>query len=509
MGKGLQNVVNQWVNVNNNHVVFPEDGEGNVQANSERNLPNLNTPNAFNSLQHQPLTSNGQSGHQTMNGNTRRDLSTRNGTLLKSGDRSFKDPYSFPRQTQQRMRGKLKKTNSQSDLLKERAAIRGKMSDDGSRGPVGAQKDLSGSGPMPRDKLSSATSISSDRSSQKLPVNTGQYVNEIAFANQHRSMQLAAQQSDQMKVKQKRKPLNQSLDQGAEGPRRSSLPENMRFNSLPSVSSSNEVSTASKKTSTSAKDSSNCDHCEKSNSRILRLEADLEYIRSSALNSEYVCQSCEKMATNLPMNSASSVTSGRSVKSNRSRQSKSSGRMIDSSVHSIGTRSRKSNRPTEISFFNENIALSESSQRLIDANSRHKRQLEHLSREMARWKNEMHLKLSKLAMMCQDLNGESAKRKEQVNVVNQDLSVVREERDTLSSELDILKARVILYEKQEAENIEIRRMLRENENETLAMADQAISERDAIIEDLTTRLQQSITLLDSERHPSQVKRVSN
>jgi len=109
----------------------------------------------------------------------------------------------------------------------------------------------------------------------------------------------------------------------------------------------------------------------------------------------------------------------------------------------------------------------------------------------------MHLKLSKLAMMCKDLNDESAKRKEQVDTARQDLGDATEERNSKSSELDILRARVALYEKQEAENVEIRRLLRENDNETLSMADQAISERDTIIEDLTARLEQSLDSLDS------------
>ncbi len=111
----------------------------------------------------------------------------------------------------------------------------------------------------------------------------------------------------------------------------------------------------------------------------------------------------------------------------------------------------------------------------------------------------MHLKLSKLAMMCKDLNDESAKRKEQVNSAKGDLELVREERNALTSKLDILNARVELYEKQEAENVEIRRVLRENDNETLSMADCAIKERDEIIDDLTTRLQQALTTLEEER----------
>lgn len=71
------------------------------------------------------------------------------------------------------------------------------------------------------------------------------------------------------------------------------------------------------------------------------------------------------------------------------------------------------------------------------------------------------------------------------------MAVVKGERDALSSELEILKARVAMYEKQEAENEEIRRLLRENQNETLDIADRAIHERDFIIEELTARLQEA------------------
>jgi chromosome segregation ATPase len=97
-------------------------------------------------------------------------------------------------------------------------------------------------------------------------------------------------------------------------------------------------------------------------------------------------------------------------------------------------------------------------------------------------------------MMCKDLNDESAKRKEQVDNVKTDLNDVKEERNAISSELEILRARVDLYEKQEAENVEIRRLLRENQDETLAMTDQAISERDGIISDLTAKLEQSMAM---------------
>jgi hypothetical protein len=111
----------------------------------------------------------------------------------------------------------------------------------------------------------------------------------------------------------------------------------------------------------------------------------------------------------------------------------------------------------------------------------------------------MHLKLSKLAMMCKDLNDESAKRKEQSDAAKNELNRVRSERNSKSSELDILRARVALYEKQELENTEVRKLLRENENDTLDMINADILQRDNLIQDLTTRLDEALTTLDEER----------
>ncbi len=508
MGKGLQNVVNQWVNVNNNHVVFPEDTEGVLQQGTGLVEDAEDPHNVYNSIRTQNVGFNAVStapGNRSMNGDSRNGgFTNANGSVQPLSVGSSYNDSSFPygagrnqipvRQSVQRTKAKLKKTNSQSDLLLERAALR--------RNVVDKRSNID------------SISISSEKSSQKLPLNTGQYVNEIAFANQHRSKQLAAQKSDpSSKDNTKRRGTSQlqsvSGDVSDVSSFRSSIPESMKLNAplgpLPSVSSANSLSersgTKSRTPSEAAKSLSACATCEENTTRLLALEADLEYLRSAALNSEHICQSCERRNNSLPMNSASSVTSGRSVKSNRSRHSKSSSRMMDSSAHSLGTKSRKS-RPIDTSYFNENVALAESSQRLMDVTSRHKSQIEMMSKEMARWKNEMHLKLSKLAMMCKDLNDESAKRKELVDIAKEDLSTVREERNSLASELDILRTRVALYEKQEAENVEIRRLLLENENETLTIADQAILQRDAIIEDLTTRLNKSMDLLDKRERDS-------
>jgi len=564
MGKGIQNVVNSWVNVNNNHVVFP--GEGDITENGTRTTSssseNQNSP--FNSVQHQHQHQQGfgvsrdmrvgggvarkrptmhDSAHSTAYSSTvgvSSSASTGRNALhhqaLSLNANTQKSP--LEKSTLTKTRGKLKRTNSHSDLLKEKAAnIRGlglgretsheyrRSISDGTSyvGSKPSARSLSDRRiPMPIDgtqsvrrmSMESMTSESSRSQTQKV-INTGQYVNENAFANRHRSMQLAAQQQETASKSKKQSPtriqtksappptapglsLPLVIERRLSGPniknQSSSVAAGNSANPPTPYAASINVTT--KQNNVAGAEVLNCSSCEESSRRILALEADLEYLRAVALNSEYLCVSCDRKSSHI--NSASSVTSGRSVKSNKSRHSKASGRNLDSN-HSLGTRttvSRKSRQPVDsISFSNENLALGEASRRLIDITARHKHQVEHLSREMGRSQNVMHLKLSKLSMMCEDFKDESAKRKEQVGNVKQDLDHVREERNEISSELEILRARVQLYEKQEAENAEIRWLLQDHQNETLAMADQAISERDTVIKDLTSKLEDAMVIL--------------
>jgi len=102
-------------------------------------------------------------------------------------------------------------------------------------------------------------------------------------------------------------------------------------------------------------------------------------------------------------------------------------------------------------------------------------------------------------MMCKDLNDESAKRKYESAEANRELGKVRGERDAMATELEILRARVNLYEKQEAENVEVRRLLRLYQNESINLAEDLILQRDTVIADLEARLQVLNSILDFER----------
>ena len=124
----------------------------------------------------------------------------------------------------------------------------------------------------------------------------------------------------------------------------------------------------------------------------------------------------------------------------------------------------------------------------------------------AKWHNEMNLKLSKLAMMVKDLNDDCAKRKEECRDATKELERVRKERNSLSVELEIQRARVEIYEKKELENSEVREHLRDHDNELLRMANEIVSSRDVLIADLTSRLEQTLDTLEFERQQQKMRR---
>ena len=124
----------------------------------------------------------------------------------------------------------------------------------------------------------------------------------------------------------------------------------------------------------------------------------------------------------------------------------------------------------------------------------------------ARWQNDMHLKLSKLSMMCKELNDESAKRKEDSTSLRSDLSRVRAERNALSSDMDTLCARLSLYEKEGIQNDSIHAALSDVESSALDRADDAIERRDSVIDELSSRLRSTVETLEIERHQQRQRR---
>jgi len=411
VGKGLQNVVNSWVNVNNNHVVFPEDGEEIQRGDFDRRP---STTSNFGAQVHLQGVGNDGRKRSIIAGQQHSS-----GTVNTSTTSTPEPPtYSYAPQSQIPMRltqqkGKIKRTNSHSDLLLEKAA--GRRISDASpmikprilhdrrasipsrstqRSTVRERQTSTSTSSIPESTASKTSSAGSG-----LPIKTGQYINENAFANQYRQLATAQQLKKTSPAPSEPPGTPQSSAGFWQAPPDSNT---AKFEVSSEVSSEASIAASTSKPKSFSPASkiypskpapandtstSSCNKCEEGERRILAIEIDLEFLRATALNNEYVCMSCDRRNNNLPVNSASSVASARSVRSSKSKQSKGSGRMLDqSSAHSsVGGSTRRKGRLVDSSFLSDNIALAESSQRLIDVTARHKRQIEHMSKETVSW----------------------------------------------------------------------------------------------------------------------------
>lgn len=118
----------------------------------------------------------------------------------------------------------------------------------------------------------------------------------------------------------------------------------------------------------------------------------------------------------------------------------------------------------------------------------------------------MHLKLSKMSMICKDLNDESAKRKEEALSTQTTLAKVRADRNSLKSEVESLKARIVLYNKEDVENDRVSKSLRDEEKAGLDNMDDAIEERDAALKYMTSQLGRTLDSLEMERRQQKQRR---
>jgi chromosome segregation ATPase len=104
------------------------------------------------------------------------------------------------------------------------------------------------------------------------------------------------------------------------------------------------------------------------------------------------------------------------------------------------------------------------------------------------------------------MNEESANRNEEAISLREDLESVRMERDSMSEELTRLRAQVQFQENQRVEFAETKKKLLEYEDRGLDRAEDAIQSRDRIISDLSSKLEQSLDLLEMEREQQRQRR---
>jgi hypothetical protein len=204
-----------------------------------------------------------------------------------------------------------------------------------------------------------------------------------------------------------------------------------------------------------------CGSCEELESRLLSTHADIEHLRSEAMRNEFICKRCE-----------------------------------------CNPDQKTSATKTEF----ESKTLAETSKQLLTVTSRHKRQIEEMSKEQLRWQQNMQAKLSKMASMCEELNRESELRQHEAADLNQEMINTRAERDVLAAQVEELRAEAILFQREKLEHRQLREILHKYETEGLARAHDAIEQRDQVIKALSTRLERTLETLDMERQQQRQRR---
>lgn len=251
-------------------------------------------------------------------------------------------------------------------------------------------------------------------------------------------------------------------------------------------------------------DSKSCAQCAILEKQLIALQADLDYLRSIIAQNEFICAGCEapsssKGSSKRRSSSVAVLSSGASVSSTKSKKSISTSASRKGKKSKFGSSAQLSQLSGDADKPHESDALNDASQRLMAVASRHKRQIEQMTKETARWQNDMHLKLSKMSMMCKDLNDESAKRKEEATNIQATLAKVRADRNALESEVESLRARIALYEKEDVENDRVSQALDGKEMAELDRMDSAIEDRDGALTNMSSQLDRALTSLEAER----------
>lgn len=120
----------------------------------------------------------------------------------------------------------------------------------------------------------------------------------------------------------------------------------------------------------------------------------------------------------------------------------------------------------------------------------------------------MHLKHSKISMICKELNEESSIRKQEAFRLEEDVKALTMERDNLATEAQQLRAELSLYNSEKQEHQLLRQKIAQFEDRALGRAEAAIRDRDQTINDLSTRLERTMeTLLIEREHQRQRRQI--
>jgi len=220
---------------------------------------------------------------------------------------------------------------------------------------------------------------------------------------------------------------------------------------------------------------SHCEPCEIMERKMNLMQGDVEYLRSIALSNE----------RREIQHSYNNITYGH-----------------DNETSSINSASSVLNKQQKHQLENSG----ELSQMLEAVTLRHKRQIEQMTKERARWQLDMQLKIGKFALMCKELNEESAVRKEAIKVLQTELAAAKTERNALASELEAFKMKLKNSSANENEIEELRKTISKQDQEMMDRSDIAIKKRDIIIDELAKRLDYTVRTLEMEREQHRQRR---
>lgn len=200
-----------------------------------------------------------------------------------------------------------------------------------------------------------------------------------------------------------------------------------------------------------------CGSCEEYEQRLIAMSTDMEYLRSAALQNEYVCRECQ--------NEESSLHSKESL-----------------------------------------LRLTEASARLSEIEKRHLERIEELTEQASQLQVHMQNKLSRFATIAKELNEQSSLRYLEVIKLDQELLKVKAERDSLVIEVQQLRAAVAHHNVERKEHQLLKEILVKYEIEGLEQAKDIIAQRDGVIRDLTCRLEKAMETIDLERRTQRQRR---
>mmetsp|Transcript_5092 Transcript_5092/g.7371 ORF Transcript_5092/g.7371 Transcript_5092/m.7371 type:complete len:555 (+) Transcript_5092:72-1736(+) len=198
-----------------------------------------------------------------------------------------------------------------------------------------------------------------------------------------------------------------------------------------------------------------CNGCEEMEARLIAMHADIEYLRTDAVRSEFICYECR--------HKDSKTTDGLS-------------------------------------------RLSDASKRINDMATKQIEEMAKLPKDLLKSQQDLQQKMANFAIIAKDLNEELTLRNQDAIKVEDECMKVKVERDNLALEVESLRTKVSQYEIELVDFDTIKSTMKRYEVESLEQANKAIEKRDEIIQNLSTKLERALTVIGAERQQQRQRR---